>query len=116
MDIDEKISRTRLTADERAALRIVKDGGEPSPAFGHVRYVAALMTLEQKGLVRCAWVEGHKDVDTARLTLAGDYLLTVNPSLRQPVVWQIVEVLLAIIKRLIVIIALAVLLAHYKLV
>ncbi len=116
MDLDERMSRIRLTADERAALRIVKDGGEPPPAFGHVRYVAALMTLEQKGLVRCAWVEGHKDADAARLTLAGDYLLTVNPSLRQPIVWQIVEVLLAIIKRLIVIIALAVLLAHYKLV
>ena len=54
MNIDEKISRVKLTRDERTVLRIVKEGGEPSPAFGHVRYVAALTTLEQKGLVRCA--------------------------------------------------------------
>ena len=61
-------------------------------------------------------MEGHKDIDAVRLTLAGDYLLSVNPSLQQPIGWQIVKVLLAIIKRLIVITALAVLLSHYKLV
>lgn len=116
MDIDEKISRIRLSRDERAALRMVKERGEPPPAFGRVRYLAALMTLERKGFVMCAWVEGREDVDAVRLTLAGDYLLTVNPSLQPPIAWQVAEVLIVIIKRLIVIVTLAALLAHYKLV
>ena len=72
MDIDERISRTRLTADERAALHIVSKSGyiEPTPAF-RLKYIFALMMLEQKGLVRCAWTEGHKDVEAARLTPEG---------------------------------------------
>lgn len=110
------IERITLTKGAKALLRAL---GDDASRFGtdmlQARESAAL-ELERKGLVRCAWVEGRKDVDAVRLTLAGDYLLTVNPSLRPPIAWQVAEVLLAIIKRLIVIVALAVLLAHYKLV
>lgn len=49
----------------------------------------ALRSLHEKGLVRCAFIEGG-NIEDVRLTNAGRDYLADNPELRNPVPWTLV--------------------------
>lgn len=49
------MERIRLSEDEKKVLRLVNDGKRRPRGYPPSRYIKAISTLEEKGLVSAAW-------------------------------------------------------------
>ena len=75
------MERIRLSKEEKQVLRLPSSGmGCPDTFPFHV-FVAGVVSLERKGLVKCEWTEGHRLAD-AGITGGGKAYLMANSSLR----------------------------------
>lgn len=81
------MERIRLSRQEKTVLRMLANRcGCPDTYPRHV-FVSAVGSLEQKGLARGAWTEGHA-LEDVRITRQGMVYLSQNPTLQNPVDWK----------------------------
>lgn len=101
------MKRIRLTKEEKEAFRILYEGkintATDPQRIGSLSY--GFEALERLGLARCAWSEGHVIEDVA-ITSKGRRYVDHNPKLRNPVDWQKVAAIAAIISVIIAALAL----------
>ena len=84
------MERIRLSEDEKKVLRLVNDGKRRPRGYPPSRYIKAISTLEEKGLVSAAWTETEDEPFSVGMTAKGDDYMSSNPSLRNPVNWTAV--------------------------
>lgn len=101
------MKRIRLTKEEKEALRILHEGKinmttDPQ-RIGSLSY--GFEALERLGLARCAWSEGHAIEDVA-ITSKGRRYVDHNPKLHNPIDWEKVAAIAAIISVIVAVIAL----------
>lgn len=85
-DVDV-MTRVPLTRDERRVLRLALSGAGCPATFPRHVYTACVDSLERKGLLAVAWVEGHTPV-LVRVSDYGRSYIAMNPRLRNPVDWK----------------------------
>lgn len=81
------MEKIRLSKNEKKVLRLVASGSRCPATFPAHIYCDCVRSLECKGLVKGAYVEGGA-VEAAWLTLDGDCYLIENPKLRNPIEWK----------------------------
>lgn len=81
------MERIRLTRDEKVILRLIHACEEVPNSVDRSLLIRCVWSLEDKGLVKGAWLEGH-DLEDVRLTERGIVYICENPSLRNPVDWK----------------------------
>ena len=101
------MERIKLAKEEKEALRILHEGKinmttDPQ-RIGSLSY--GFEALERLGLARCAWTEGHAIEDVA-ITSKGRRYVDHNPKLRNPIDWEKVAAIAAIISVIVAVIAL----------
>lgn len=101
------MERIKLAKEEKEALRILHEGKinmttDPQ-RIGSLSY--GFEALERLGLARCAWSEGHAIEDVA-ITSKGRRYVDHNPKLHNPIDWENVVAIAAIISVIVAVIAL----------
>lgn len=101
------MERIKLAKEEKEALRILHEGKinmttDPQ-RIGSLSY--GFEALERLGLARCAWTEGHAIEDVA-ITSKGRRYVDHNPKLHNPIDWEKVAAIAAIISVIVAVIAL----------
>lgn len=101
------MERIKLAKEEKEALRILHEGKinmttDPQ-RIGSLSY--GFEALERLGLARCAWSEGHAIEDVA-ITSKGRRYVDHNPKLHNPIDWEKVAAIAAIISVIIAALAL----------
>ena len=101
------MERIKLAKEEKEALRILHEGKinmttDPQ-RIGSLSY--GFEALERLGLARCAWTEGHAIEDVA-ITSKGRRYVDHNPKLHNPIDWEKVAAIAAIISAIVVVVAL----------
>lgn len=101
------MERIKLAKEEKEALRILHEGKinmttDPQ-RIGSLSY--GFEALERLGLARCAWSEGHVIEDVA-ITSKGRRYVDYNPKLHNPIDWEKVAAIAAIISVIVAVIAL----------
>lgn len=81
------MERIRLTADEKRALRLLREGVLDPESIGARRFARAVRSLQAKGLALAVFSDGGALSD-ACLSAAGDEYFAVNPRLTNPVDWR----------------------------
>ncbi len=76
-----------LSKNEKVVLRLVASGEDCPDTFPINIFVGCIRSLERKGLVKGAYVEGG-GVEAARLTPEGRCLLSENPNLSNGINWK----------------------------
>ncbi len=85
------MERIRLNKQEKQVFRMITKGSTTCPCtYPESAFYVAVRTLELKGLVKGAYIEGGAVEDTA-ITPLGYLYLTENPSLRNPINWGVVS-------------------------
>ena len=101
------MKRIRLTKEEKEAFRILYEG--KINTANDLQRISSLSyefeTLEQLGFARCAWTEGHAIEDVA-ITSKGRRYVDHNPKLHNPIDWEKVAAIAAIISVIVAVIAL----------
>ena len=91
------MERTKLTTEEKKVMLLVASGGDCPDSFPAHVFAGCVRSLERKGLVKGAYVEGG-GVEAARLTSDGRVFLAENPKLRNPINWvRIIEFAIPVI-------------------
>jgi len=91
------MERIKLTKQEKEVLRLVNAVGKCPDTYPLHVFCECVGTLEQKGLVKVMWAEGHEFVDV-RMTATGQTYMALNPELRNPVDWKwVVSSVIAVI-------------------
>ncbi len=91
------MERTKLTKEEKKVMLLVASGGDCPDSFPAHVFAGCVRSLERKGLVKGAYVEGG-GVEAARLTSDGRVFLAENPKLRNPINWvRIIEFAIPVI-------------------
>ena len=91
------MERIKLSKDEKKVLLLVASGGDCPDSFPAHVFARCVRTLELRGLVKGAYVEGG-GVEAARLTSDGRVFLAENPKLRNPINWvRIIEFAIPVI-------------------
>lgn len=98
------MKRIYLTKSEKTTLRMVALG-HYSSEYPRLLFNASVYSLENKGLVKVAYIEGG-DVYPVRMTDKGVQYLAENPQLHNPVNWNALSAAIAIISTIISLIAL----------
>ena len=81
------MEETKLSKNEKTVLLLVASGRPcPDSSPKHV-FCGCVRSLERKGLVKGAYVEGG-EVEVARLTSEGRSFLAENPKLKNPLDWK----------------------------
>ena len=101
------MERIKLAKEEKEALRILHEGKinmttDPQ-RIGSLSY--GFESLERLGLARCAWSEEHVIEDVA-ITSKGRRYVDHNPKLHNPIDWEKVAAIAAIISVIVAVIAL----------
>ena len=73
----------KLSKDEKKVLLLVASGGDCPDSFPAHVFAGCVRSLERKGLVKGAYIEGD-GVEAARLTSYGRSFLAENPKLKNP--------------------------------
>jgi len=81
------MERIRLSKNEKEVLRLVSLGDICPDTYPKHTFALCVRSLERKGLVKGAFIEGG-DVEGARLTRNGRDYLIENPGLRNPIDWK----------------------------
>lgn len=77
----------KLSKNEKKVLLLVASGNDCPDSFPMHIFCGCVRSLERKGLVKGAYVEGG-GVATARLTAKGRVFLAENPKLKNPLDWK----------------------------
>lgn len=95
------MERIRLSKEEKQVLRLVAEceGKCPATYPKHV-FVSSVRSLERKGLVTATYIIGG-EVYYAKLTGEGRQYLCCNPNLINPIPWNVVSVIVAILALLV---------------
>lgn len=99
------MERVYLSKDEKVVLRMLVYTNHCTPSFPQHTFCGCVRTLEQKGLVKGAWVEGG-GLEDAYITSFGKEYMAFNPSLRNPINWGVVGTIVGIIGTITAIVAL----------
>lgn len=100
------MERIRLSKTEKKVLLIVdKFNGKCPYTYPRHTFNSSVRSLERKGLVKGAYIEGG-EVEAARLTNEGKQYLCENPRLSNPTDWGKIAAITGIIALIISIIAL----------
>lgn len=100
------MGRIMLTKTEKKCLLLLNvHGAESLDTIARSQVCRALRSLESKDMVKVAWVEGG-DYEAVQLTRNGKAYLIENPKLRNPIDWNKVGAIAAIIAALAAIAAL----------
>lgn len=100
------MKRIKLTKEEKGTLRIVDMFNGKCPSFFPLHaYNLSVRSLERKGLVKAAYMEGG-GVEDARTTDEGKLYLCENPNLRNPINWTVIGVIAGILSIIVSVIAL----------
>lgn len=101
------MERIKLAKEEKEAFRILYEGKINTAT--DLQRISSLSyefeTLEQLGFARCAWTEGHAIEDVA-ITSKGRRYVDHNPKLHNPIDWEKVAAIAAIISVIVAVIAL----------
>lgn len=89
------MEKIKLSSNEKKVLRSISMKDRKPETMSKSGFYTAVRSLERHGLVHAMYEEGNGVVD-ARLTDEGVTYLSENPSLRNPVDWQIVAISTAI--------------------
>ncbi len=82
------MERIKLSKAEKKVLGLIsKHGVQSLDTIPRSQVRRALRSLEEKHLIRAAWIEGG-DYETVRLTRNGKDYLIENPKLRNPIEWK----------------------------
>ena len=82
------MERIKLIKEEKKVLRLLsKHGVQSLDTIPRSQVRRALRSLEEKHLIRAAWMEGG-DYEAVRLTRNGSDYLVENPSLINPIDWK----------------------------
>lgn len=82
------MERIRLTQTEKKCLKLLnKHGVESLDTIARSQAYRVLRSLEQKDLVKVAWIEGE-DYEAVRLSRSGKSYLIENPKLLNPIDWK----------------------------
>ncbi len=81
------MERIKLSKNEKKVLLLVSSGQDCPDSFPAHVFAGCVRTLEIKGLIKGAYVEGG-GVEAARLTSYGRTFLAENPKLRNPLDWK----------------------------
>lgn len=91
------MERIKLTKEEKKVLLLISTGYDCPDSFPAYIFTGCVRSLERKGLVKGAYVEGG-GVEAARLTSDGRVFLAENPKLRNPINWvRIIEFAIPVI-------------------
>lgn len=91
------MERIRLSKDEKKVLRMVACGLGVCPSeYPSHTFNASVRSLDKKGLVKGAYEEGGNVAD-ARMTQYGRQYIAENPDLRNPVNWNLISAVAAVI-------------------
>lgn len=91
------MERIKLTKEEKKVLLLISTGCDCPDSFPAHIFTGCVRSLERKGLVKGAYVEGG-GVEAARLTSDGRVFLAENPKLRNPINWvRIIELAIPVI-------------------
>lgn len=91
------MERIKLTKEEKKVLLLISTGGDCPDSFPAHIFTGCVRSLERKGLVKGAYVEGG-GVEAARLTSDGRVFLAENPKLRNSINWvRIIEFAIPVI-------------------
>lgn len=77
----------KLSKNEKKVLLLVASGGDCPDSFPAHVFAGCVRTLERKGLVKGAYIEGG-GVETVKLTYLGKDCLIENPRLHNPLDWK----------------------------
>lgn len=100
------MERIRLSQTEKKCLLLLnRHGFESLDTIARSQVCRALRSLENKGMVNVAWIEGG-DYEAVKLSLNGRSYLIENPKLRNPIDWNKVGAIAAIVTALAAIAAL----------
>lgn len=100
------MERIKLSKEEKQALRIVAElGGKCPITYPKHVFVASIRSLARKGLVKATYIIGG-DVYHSKLTGEGKHYLCCNPKLTNPIDWNIIGVIVAILALMVSIVAL----------
>ena len=87
----------RLSKDEKKVLMLASTGEDCPDTFPIHVFKGCVRSLERKGLVKAAYVEGV-GVEAVRLTQEGRILLAENPKLKNSIDWlRIIEFVIPLI-------------------
>lgn len=78
------MKRIKLTKEEKKVLLLISTGCDCPDSFSAHIFTGCVRSLERKGLVKGAYVEGG-GVEAAWLTSDGRVFLAENPKLRNPI-------------------------------
>lgn len=82
------MQRIKLNKTEKKCMNLLnKHGAEALDTLPRSQSRRALRSLEEKNLVRVAWIEGE-DYEGVRMTRNGKDYLIENPKLRNPIDWK----------------------------
>ncbi len=82
------MERIKLSKAEKKVLGLIsKHGVQSLDTIPRSQVRRALRSLEEKHLIRAAWIEGG-DYEAVRLTRNGKDYLIENPKLRNPIDWK----------------------------
>lgn len=91
------MERIKLSKDEKKVLWLASTGEDCPDTFPIHIFNGCIRSLERKGLVEAAYVEGG-DVEAVRLTPEGRLFLAENPELKNSIDWvRIIEFALPLI-------------------
>lgn len=76
-----------MSKNEKKVFLLVASGGECPATFPRHIYTECVHSLERKGLLHGAYIEGG-DVEAVRITSEGRCFLAENPRLKNPVDWK----------------------------
>ena len=100
------MERIVLNRNEKKVLRMVESGiTECPPEFPRHTFHLCVHSLERKGLVKGAYVEGG-NVECCRMTSYGKTYIADNPKLYNPISWEKIAAIAAILSVLISFVAL----------
>ncbi len=77
----------KLSKDEKKVLLLVASGGDCPDSFPAHVFAGCVRSLEMKGLVKGAYIEGG-EVETVKLTYLSKDCLIENPRLHNPLDWK----------------------------
>ncbi|MCD8282055.1 MAG: hypothetical protein LUC22_02240 [Prevotella sp.] len=81
------MKRIFLTEGEKKVLRMLQHNEDCGKLFHSYAFIEAVDTLQEKGFVRGAFVEGHT-LEDLHLLNKGKAYLEEYPSLRNPIDWK----------------------------
>lgn len=97
--------RIKLEKQSKKVLRMLANGEQCSSLYKDYAFIHAMDELQENGLAKGYWVEGHT-LEGAFITPRGERYIRQNPHLYNPVNWQLITFILGVASLVVAIIAL----------